>query len=145
MVNHSTGGFVEMTSAPVVLMGPKGDRVIVTADCAPLRNQRRNNAEFEHQTAPALRTALAARETVMVPASLPLPAALAQLRHAGEQFACVGDEYSGLAGVITLEDIAEELVGEITDEHDDRRRPAALRHHPHRRGGAVDRPRLAGR
>ncbi|MBP2330382.1 CBS domain containing-hemolysin-like protein [Kibdelosporangium banguiense] len=61
----------------------------------------------------------AARPTVMVPASLPLPAVLTQLREAGEQFACVVDEYGGLAGVITLEDIAEELVGEITDEHDD--------------------------
>ncbi|ALG10889.1 hemolysin family protein [Kibdelosporangium phytohabitans] len=60
----------------------------------------------------------AARPTVMVPASLPLPAVLAQLRAAEEQFACVVDEYGGLAGVITTEDIAEELVGEITDEHD---------------------------
>jgi CBS domain containing-hemolysin-like protein len=54
----------------------------------------------------------------MVPASLPLSAVLARLRQADEQFACVVDEYGGLAGVITLEDIAEELVGEITDEHD---------------------------
>ncbi|RSM90737.1 hypothetical protein DMH04_04600 [Kibdelosporangium aridum] len=59
-----------------------------------------------------------ARPSVMVPASLPLTVVLARLREAGEQFACVVDEYGGLAGVITMEDIAEELVGEITDEHD---------------------------
>jgi CBS domain containing-hemolysin-like protein len=59
-----------------------------------------------------------ARSAVMVPSSLPLPSVLAQLRSADEEFACVVDEYGGLAGVITLEDIAEELIGEITDEHD---------------------------
>jgi CBS domain containing-hemolysin-like protein len=59
-----------------------------------------------------------ARPPVMVPASLPLAAVLDQLRAADEEFACVVDEYGGLAGVITAEDIAEELVGEITDEHD---------------------------
>ncbi|MPZ84278.1 MAG: DUF21 domain-containing protein [Actinophytocola sp.] len=59
-----------------------------------------------------------ARPPVMVPASLPLLAVLDELRAAGEEFACVVDEYGGLGGVITGEDIAEELVGEITDEHD---------------------------
>jgi CBS domain containing-hemolysin-like protein len=59
-----------------------------------------------------------ARRPVMVPASLPLTAVLGELRAAGEEFACVVDEYGGLAGVVTAEDIAEELVGEITDEHD---------------------------
>lgn len=58
-----------------------------------------------------------ARETVMVPASLPLPVLLDRLREAEEEFACVVDEYGGLAGVITTEDLAEELVGEIADEH----------------------------
>jgi len=59
-----------------------------------------------------------ARPPVMVPQSLPLLAVLDRLRAADEEFACVVDEYGGLAGVITGEDIAEELVGEITDEHD---------------------------
>ncbi|MEU3306522.1 hemolysin family protein [Nocardiopsis sp. NPDC055551] len=58
-----------------------------------------------------------ARPTVMVPASLPLPGVLGQLREVDEEFACVVDEYGGLAGVITTEDLAEELVGEIADEH----------------------------
>ncbi len=59
-----------------------------------------------------------AREALFVPDALPLSAVLEQLRAAGEELACVLDEYGGLAGVITMEDIAEELVGEITDEHD---------------------------
>lgn len=58
------------------------------------------------------------REPVLVPSSLPLPAVLDRLTEAGEELACVLDEYGGLAGVITVEDVAEELVGEITDEHD---------------------------
>ncbi|WP_304455180.1 hemolysin family protein [Nocardiopsis sp. YSL2] len=64
-----------------------------------------------------VRVSEVARATVMVPASLPLPAVLRQLREAGEEFACVVDEYGGLAGVVTTEDLAEELVGEIADEH----------------------------
>ena len=65
-----------------------------------------------------VRIADVARTPVLVPASLPLPAVLDRLREADDEFACVVDEYGGLAGVITMEDIAEELVGEITDEHD---------------------------
>jgi len=65
-----------------------------------------------------LRVIDVARQALMVPDSLPLPVVLERLREARDEFACVLDEYGGLAGVITLEDIAEELVGEITDEHD---------------------------
>lgn len=66
----------------------------------------------------AVRVADIARTPVLVPASLPLPAVLERLREADDEFACVVDEYGGLAGVVTMEDIAEELIGEITDEHD---------------------------
>ena len=65
-----------------------------------------------------LRVTDVARTPVLVPGSLPLPTVLDRLRAAGDEFAVVVDEYGGLAGVITVEDIAEELVGEITDEHD---------------------------
>ena len=65
-----------------------------------------------------LRVADVARTPVLVPASLPLPTVLDRLRAADDEFAVVVDEYGGLAGVVTVEDIAEELVGEITDEHD---------------------------
>lgn len=58
------------------------------------------------------------RAAVRVPASLPLPEVLKQLRTAGDEMALVIDEYGGFAGIVTVEDIAEELVGEIADEHD---------------------------
>ncbi|RBY94203.1 hypothetical protein DQ244_02300 [Blastococcus sp. TBT05-19] len=59
-----------------------------------------------------------AREPLVVSTFTSLPDALSQLTETENQFACVLDEYGGFAGVITLEDLAEELVGEITDEHD---------------------------
>jgi CBS domain containing-hemolysin-like protein len=71
-----------------------------------------------HADLATLRLTDVARTPVLVPGSLPLPAVLDRLRAAGDEFAVVVDEYGGLAGVITVEDIAEELVGEITDEHD---------------------------
>ena len=55
---------------------------------------------------------------LLVPASLRLPALLDRMRRDHRQLACVVDEYGGFAGIITLEDIAEELVGPIRDEDD---------------------------
>lgn len=57
-------------------------------------------------------------EPLFVPSSLRLPAVLDRLRSSHRQMACVVDEYGGFAGIITLEDIAEELVGPIHDEDD---------------------------
>ncbi|MEE2056253.1 hemolysin family protein [Rhodococcus artemisiae] len=58
------------------------------------------------------------RPAVIVPTTLTLPEVLAQLNAEGEEMALVIDEYGGFAGVVTVEDIAEEVVGEIADEHD---------------------------
>ena len=67
-----------------------------------------------------------AQPAVLVPRSASLPQVLERLRAEHRQLAVVADEYGGMAGVITLEDIAEELVGEIRDE-DDPPEPQAVR------------------
>lgn len=59
-----------------------------------------------------------ATEPLRVPETLNLDALLAELRTRGYQMAVVVDEYGGTAGVVTLEDLVEELVGEVFDEHD---------------------------
>lgn len=58
------------------------------------------------------------RPAVIVPETLPLPNVVRALQEAGDEMAIVIDEYGGFAGVVTVEDLAEELVGEIDDEHD---------------------------
>ncbi|GAA0550903.1 hemolysin family protein [Paractinoplanes ferrugineus] len=65
-------------------------------------------------------------EPLMVPSSLRLPAVLERLRSGRRQMACVVDEFGGFAGIVTFEDIAEELVGPIRDE-DDLPEPAPVR------------------
>ncbi|NMN94988.1 hemolysin family protein [Antrihabitans stalactiti] len=59
-----------------------------------------------------------ARTAVVVPSSLPLPELLTRLVDAGDELALVVDEYGGFAGMVTIEDMAEELVGELADEFD---------------------------
>ncbi|MGA9746571.1 MAG: hemolysin family protein [Nocardioides sp.] len=57
-------------------------------------------------------------EATVVPESLRLDPLLELLREEGFQMAVVADEYGGTAGVVTLEDVVEEIVGDIADEHD---------------------------
>ncbi len=57
-------------------------------------------------------------EALRVPETMKLDVLLAELRGRGYQLAVVVDEYGGTAGVATLEDLVEELVGEVSDEHD---------------------------
>lgn len=59
------------------------------------------------------------RPATVIPTLMALPDALAELIQTNNQLACVIDEYGSFVGVLTLEDLAEEIVGEITDEHDE--------------------------
>ncbi|WP_426244651.1 hemolysin family protein [Nocardioides sp. LHG3406-4] len=64
---------------------------------------------------------------IVVPDSLRLDPLLALLRGDGFQLAVVLDEYGGQAGIVTLEDVVEEIVGDIADEHDRHGTRARLR------------------
>ncbi len=57
-------------------------------------------------------------DALRVPETMKLDSLLAELRGRGYQMAVVVDEYGGTAGIATLEDLVEELVGEVSDEHD---------------------------
>ncbi|MCR2801657.1 MULTISPECIES: hemolysin family protein [unclassified Microbacterium] len=59
-----------------------------------------------------------ASEPLRVPEAVHLDALMSELRARGYQMAIVVDEYGGTAGVVTLEDLVEEIVGEVLDEHD---------------------------
>jgi putative hemolysin len=59
-----------------------------------------------------------ARDVKMLPASKRVLAALNEMRREGHHMAIVIDEYGGTAGIVTLEDLVEELVGDIRDEYD---------------------------
>jgi CBS domain containing-hemolysin-like protein len=57
-------------------------------------------------------------EPLRVPETMKVDVLLAELRGRSFQLAIVVDEYGGTAGVATLEDLVEELIGEVSDEHD---------------------------
>lgn len=58
------------------------------------------------------------RPLLVVPESAALDQALMEMRHRRSHMALVVDEHGGVSGIITLEDLVEELVGELVDEHD---------------------------
>ena len=58
------------------------------------------------------------RPLLFVPPSMRIIDLLIRMRHAGSHMAMVVDEYGGIDGLVTMEDLFEEIVGDIQDEHD---------------------------
>ncbi|GAA1183949.1 Magnesium and cobalt efflux protein CorC [Corynebacterium glaucum] len=68
---------------------------------------------------PDTRVLRACREPLFVPESKPLDVLLKEMQQLNTHIAIVIDEYGGVAGLLTMEDLLEEIVGEITDEYDE--------------------------
>lgn len=92
--------------------GPGGADDIVGV--APLRAA----LKVAHAERGTTSVGLIAQPPLFVPETLELDVLLRQLRSGGTQLAIVVEEYGGTAGIVTLEDLVEELVGEVEDEHD---------------------------
>ncbi|MCE7031807.1 CBS domain-containing protein [Lysobacter sp. GX 14042] len=66
------------------------------------------------------------RPAVLIPESKRLDVLLREFRQSRNHMAIVVDEYGGVAGLLTIEDVLEQIVGEIDDEHDDAEDPNAM-------------------
>ncbi|HET6631118.1 MAG TPA: transporter associated domain-containing protein [Rhodanobacteraceae bacterium] len=66
------------------------------------------------------------RPAALIPETMPLNVLLAEFKLSHNHMAIVVDEYGGVAGLITIEDVLEEIVGEIDDEHDEEDEDVAL-------------------
>jgi CBS domain containing-hemolysin-like protein len=64
-----------------------------------------------------------ARDLLVVPESKRVLELLREMQRSGRHFAVAVDEHGGTAGIVTIEDVVEELVGEVADEGEDRRPP----------------------
>jgi magnesium and cobalt transporter len=66
------------------------------------------------------------RPAVLIPESMRLNVLLEEFRLSRNHMALVVNEYGGVAGLITIEDVLEQIVGEIDDEHDDEEEPQLM-------------------
>jgi len=84
-------------------------------------------AGSDDQDSPVLDVARRVREPYVVPETRPALEILAEMRRARRAFAVVVDEYGGVAGVLTINDLVSELVGDLRDEFDRASLPAIER------------------
>jgi magnesium and cobalt transporter len=81
-------------------------------------------ADYDHLHPGNVRELL--RPAVLIPESKKLNVLLREFRQSRNHMAIVIDEYGGVAGLVTIEDVLEQIVGEIDDEHDEAEDPTAL-------------------
>ena len=94
------------------------DQVIGTIHVRDLLNIKAGQTSFD------LRRLM--RPIVVVPEAMPIPRTLSLMQQRHVQMVLVADEYGGTAGLITMEDLVEEIVGEIQDEHEAEEPPDIL-------------------
>jgi putative hemolysin len=75
----------------------------------------------------SIRVGELSREAAAFPGTNPVLGTLTEMRRRAQHLAIVVDEYGGTAGIVTMEDLVEELIGDIKDEYDEVRKPAAAR------------------
>ncbi|HLY35067.1 MAG TPA: hemolysin family protein [Jatrophihabitantaceae bacterium] len=98
-----------------------GENVDDVVGVAYLKDLARRAQDNEH--ARTTRVDEVMRPPTFVPESKPVDELLREMQLHRTHIAIVIDEYGGTAGLVTIEDILEEIVGEITDEYDDERPP----------------------
>ena len=103
------------------------------ATVSPERNQKRKKPRPAGldlgaiNLAMQLSTTKIMRELLFVPPSMPALDLLAKMQATRIHLALVVDEYGGTDGLVSMEDIVEQIVGDIADEHDEDETPAVVR------------------
>jgi putative hemolysin len=87
----------------------------------------RNCSRTDETDAPLWDVRQILRPVAMLPDSMPVDEALVTMQQARRNMAIVLDEYGGTAGLLTFEDLIEEIIGEFQDEFDPENPPVALR------------------
>src|SRR3954452_3782719 len=98
-----------------------GENLDDVVGVAYLKDMARRAQDPERSRATAVEEVM--RPVSYVPESKPVDELLREMQAARSHIAIVIDEYGGTAGIVTIEDILEEIVGEITDEYDVERAP----------------------
>src|SRR5690348_3399723 len=103
----------------IPVIGENVDDVVGVVYLKDLVRRSQNNGES--RTGPKVEELM--RPPMFVPESKPVDELLREMQAQRNHIAIVVDEYGGFAGLVTIEDILEEIVGEIADEHDTVQRP----------------------
>jgi len=74
----------------------------------------------------SIRVSDIARDILKFPGTKSVLSAMHEMRQAGQHLAIVVDEYGGTAGIVSLEDLVEEVIGEIHDEYDEVEKPSGV-------------------